>query len=237
MRGDTTVRSRKHGAMTTQTLTGPQIEAERLDGWANLIGGLQTRIRTPDFATGLSLVNAIGAAAEEMGHHPDLDLRFTHVDVRLTSHDAGGITERDVRLARAISELVADAAAGSDVSMECATVSRLELALDTPSYEGVLPFWRAALAMEDTEAADVGDEVADPYGALPTVWFQRSGTEEPRQRWHLDLWVEPSQVQPRIDAVVAAGGTLVSDSEAPSFWVLADPEGNKVCFCTWQDRG
>ncbi len=223
--------------MTTQTLTGPQIADERLDGWANLIGGLQTRIRTPDFATGLALVNAIGAAAEEMDHHPDLDLRYTHVDVRLASHDAGGITERDVRLARTISGLVADAAAGSDVSMECATVSRLELALDTPSYEQVLPFWRAALAMEDDAAREAGNEVSDAYGTLPTIWFQPSSSDEPRQRWHLDVWIEPSQVQPRIDAAVAAGGTLVSDSEAPSFWVLADPEGNKVCFCTWQDRG
>ncbi|MFD1824199.1 MULTISPECIES: 4a-hydroxytetrahydrobiopterin dehydratase [Mumia] len=222
--------------MSTQRLTGPQIADERLDGWANLIGGLQTRIRTPDFATGLALVNAIGAAAEEMGHHPDVDLRYTHVDVRLTSHDAGGITERDVGLARTISGLVADAAAGADIIMECATVSRLELGLDTPAYEGVLPFWRAALAMEDASSSEVDDEVIDPYGALPTIWFQPSGGEEPRQRWHLDVWVEPSQVRPRIDAAVAAGGTLVSEAEAPSFWVLADPEGNKVCLCTWQDR-
>ncbi|MEE3920159.1 VOC family protein [Micromonospora sp. BRA006-A] len=34
----------------------------------------------------------------------------------------------------------------------------------------------------------------------------------------------------------AGGGTLVSDAEAPSFWVLADPDGNRVCLCTWQQR-
>ena len=34
----------------------------------------------------------------------------------------------------------------------------------------------------------------------------------------------------------SVGGTLVSDEDAPSFWVLADPQGNKVCLCTWQDR-
>lgn len=49
-------------------------------------------------------------------------------------------------------------------------------------------------------------------------------------------WVEPAQVRPRIDAALAAGGSLVSDEAAPSFWVLADPEGNRVCLCTWQDR-
>jgi 4a-hydroxytetrahydrobiopterin dehydratase len=40
----------------------------------------------------------------------------------------------------------------------------------------------------------------------------------------------------RIAAALAAGGTLVSDAEAPSYWVLADADGNKACICTWQDR-
>jgi 4a-hydroxytetrahydrobiopterin dehydratase len=97
----------------------------------------------------------------------------------------------------------------------------------------VLPFWAAVLGME--KASD--DDIRDAADTLPAVWFQQSGSEEPRQRWHLDVWVDPSQVQPRIDTAVAAGGTLASDDEAPSFWVLADPEGNKVCLCTWQERG
>jgi len=46
----------------------------------------------------------------------------------------------------------------------------------------------------------------------------------------------PISIAARIDAAIAAGGTLVSDAEAPSFWVLADPEGNRVCLCTWRER-
>ena len=65
--------------------------------------------------------------------------------------------------------------------------------------------------------------VRDRRDTLPTIWFQHSGTDEPRQRWHLDLWIDPDQVQPRIAATLAAGGTMVSDDEAPAFWVLADP--------------
>jgi len=205
-------------------LTGQQIAAEGLDGWVYLLGGLQTRIRTADFAAGLRIVNAIGALAEEMDHHPDLDLRYTHLDVRLRSHDVGAVTDRDVRLARKI-------AAIDGVQPESASVSRLEFALDTPAYPAIQPFWGAVLALEPS-----AEELTDPYGAVPTVWFQESGSEEPRQRWHPDVWLEPAQVQPRIDAALAAGGTLVSDAEAPSFWVLADPEGNRVCLCTWQDR-
>lgn len=214
-------------------LTGRQIAAEGLDGWAHLLGGLQTRIRTKDFATGLSVVNAIGAVAEEMNHHPDLTLRYTHVDVRLTSHDERAVTDRDIRLGRAISAI----AAAAGVRLDSSGVSRLELALDTPARESILPFWAAVLATEHLSGPDFGDELRDPADGLPTVWFQESGSEEPRQRWHLDLWVDPAQVQPRIDAALAAGGTLVSDAEAPSFWVLADPEGNRGCLCTWQDRG
>jgi 4a-hydroxytetrahydrobiopterin dehydratase len=208
-------------------LTGQQITEEAPAGWAYLLGGLQTRIRTRDFAAGLAIVNAVGAAAEAMDHHPDLDLRYTHVDVRLTSHDVGAVTGRDLRLAQTISTIAADAG----TTTECASVALLELALDSPDFGAILPFWGALLAMEIN-----GDELRDPYGVLPAMWLQQSGSEEPRQRWHPDLWLDPAQIQPRIDAAVAAGGTLVSDEYAPSFWVLADPQGNKVCLCTWQDR-
>ncbi|WP_329240980.1 4a-hydroxytetrahydrobiopterin dehydratase [Actinoallomurus sp. NBC_01490] len=213
-------------------LTGRQIADEELAGWAYLLGGLQARIHTGDFATGLAVVNAIGAAAEEMNHHPDLDLRYSHVDVRLTSHDARGVTGRDVRLARTISSI----AAGAGARVESVDVSRLELALDTPAREKILPFWAAVLAMEHLSGPGFGDELRDPSDGLPAVWFQESGSEEPRQRWHPDVWVDPAQARPRIDAALAAGGTLVSDAEAPSYWVLADPEGNRVCLCTWQER-
>lgn len=213
-------------------LTGQQIADAVPEGWVNLLGGLQTRIRTPNFAAGLSILNAIGAAAEEVNHHPDLDLRYTHLDIRLVSHDVGRITHRDVRLARAISAIAADAGA----ELDCASVSRLELALDSPAANAVLPFWRAVLAMESRAEPGAGEDVRDPFGALPTVWFQPSGREEPRQRWHPDVWVDPTQVRPRIDAALATGGTLVSEAEAPAFWVLADPDGNQVCLCTWQER-
>ncbi|MFI6132329.1 4a-hydroxytetrahydrobiopterin dehydratase [Micromonospora sp. NPDC051141] len=215
------------------TLTGAQIADAGLDGWTYLLGALHTRIRTPDFAAGLALVAAVGAEAERVDHHPDLDLRYTFVDVRLWSHDAGGVTGRDLRLARTISALAADAG----LSPSPAGLSRLEFALDSPEHAAVAPFWRAVLAWERPGGADAtDDEVRDPAGALPTIWFQASGREEPRQRWHPDVWVDPDAVAARIEAALAAGGTLVSDAEAPNFWVLADPDGNRVCLCTWQGR-
>jgi len=211
-------------------LTGQQIADEGLTGWAYLLGGLQTRVHTENFATGLAIVNAIGAAAEQLNHHPDLTLSHDHVDIRLTTHDERGVTALDVQLARAIIRIA------GDIPLDSGAVSRIELALDTPAQDTILPFWAAVLAVEHASGPGFGDEVRDPADALPVIWFQPSGSEEPRQRWHPDVWVEPAQVQPRIDAAIAAGGTLVSDAEAPSFWVLADPEGNRVCLCTWRER-
>ena len=82
---------------------------------------------------------------------------------------------------------------------------RLELALDTPARESILPFWAVVLAMRHLSGPGFGDELRDPADVLPTVWFQTSGSEEPRQRWHLDIRVDPAQVQPPIDAALAAG--------------------------------
>jgi 4a-hydroxytetrahydrobiopterin dehydratase len=213
-------------------LTGKEIAAAVPPGWTYLLDAIATRVGTADFATGLALVDAIGAAAEAADHHPDLTLHYTSVEIRLTSHDVRAVTGRDIRLAHTISALAAEAG----LSLSHAGVSQLELALDTPEAPKVLPFWQAVFGAEHRGSEELGDELRDPAGALPTIWFQRSGSDEPRQRWHHDLWLDPAEVQPRIDAALAAGGTLVSDQEAPSFWVLADPEGNRVCLCTWQDR-
>jgi len=75
-------------------------------GWRIVDGHhLEKEFRFPDFAQALAFVNRIGAAAEEMGHHPDLELGWGRVRVTLRTHDAGGITSKDYALAAAIEEL------------------------------------------------------------------------------------------------------------------------------------
>ena len=76
-----------------------------LGDWRHLADKLRARFATRTFTRGLALVDQIGAEAERVDHHPDLDLRFTHVDATLMSHDVGGVTRRDIRLARTISEI------------------------------------------------------------------------------------------------------------------------------------
>jgi len=216
----------------TEKLTGQHVLDADLADWRLMVRSLHAHFATGDFATGMRLAERISAAAEEMNHHPDVDLRYPHVAVRLTSHDTDGVTERDVELARRISAAAADLG----VAAEPSRVSRWELALDTPDHDAIKPFWRAVLGYDQNPSA--GDEINDPAGAQPTLWFQ--GTEphdEPRQRFHLDVWVPHDAAEQRIADALAAGGTMVSDAQAPSYWVLADSDGNKACICTWQDRG
>ncbi|MET1033855.1 MAG: VOC family protein, partial [Arthrobacter sp.] len=82
-----------------------------------------------------------------------------------------------------------------------------------------------------------GDDIADPNGRVPLLWFQHTDAHEtPRQRFHLDVWVPHDVAEERIEAAVAAGGTVVDAGQAPSFTVLADAEGNRGCVCTCLER-
>lgn len=211
-----------------EKLTGDQVAELGLDDWRPILGSLRVRFTTGDFLTGVRLVSAIAEAAEEMNHHPDLDLRYPHLDVRLTSHDVGGKTTRDVELARRISAIAVDLGIGS----EPAVVQELELGLDTWDADEIRPFWAAVLAVEDR-----GGELVDSGGVLPTIWFQETDRhDEPRMRFHLDITVPPEAAQDRVDAAVAAGGVVVSRDFEPRFTVLADAQGNKVCVCTHLTR-
>ncbi len=211
-----------HGGMTENT--------DPLTDWAPLVRGLRTRFRTRDFAAGLELVTAFAAAAEEANHHPDLTLRYGTVDVLLYSHDAGRVTDRDRRLAARFSEIARDRSIGASPG----ELSVIELGLDTANEAEIAPFWSALLGAEIGTANDL--EIRT-HGADAIIWFQRTDPHEPpRQRFHLDVWVDPREARSRIDAAIDAGGTLVSDADAPSFWVLADAQGNHACICTAAGR-
>jgi len=212
-------------------LTSKDVLEARLDDWRMLAQALHARFRTGDFATGLAFVTAVTEAAELADHHPDVTLTYPFVDLRLISHDVSHLTRRDTDLARRISEIARE----RGIAAEPRAVTEIELALDTADLAAVGPFWAALL----TGSADslVGDDVVDPGGRVPLLWFQHTDAHEtPRQRFHVDLWVPHDVAEQRIAAAVAAGGRVVDDDNAPSFVVLADPEGNKACVCTCLDR-
>ena len=59
-----------------------------------------------DFMEAIDFVNAVAEIAEEAGHHPDIDIRWCTITIRLTTHDAGGLTESDLEVAKKIDTLV-----------------------------------------------------------------------------------------------------------------------------------
>lgn len=77
---------------------------EGLDGWRAAAGSATARFETGSFAAGVRLVVEVGRLADEADHHPDVDLRFPHVDITLSSHDIGGLSRRDAALARRITD-------------------------------------------------------------------------------------------------------------------------------------
>ena len=76
-----------------------------LPGWQFTGNELVQSFRFADFAAAMRFVNAVAAAAEAAGHHPDIDIRYNQVRLALSSHDAGGVTERDTALAETLSSL------------------------------------------------------------------------------------------------------------------------------------
>jgi 4a-hydroxytetrahydrobiopterin dehydratase len=215
----------------TTKLSFAEVEAAGLADWRQLFEALHTRFLTGGFDTGLELVNRIGALADAADHHPDVDLRYPHVNVTLLSHDVFGVTSRDVALARQISEAAADL----EVSADPSAGSVVEIALDTWDYEEIKPFWLTVLGFADSPESPKA--VYDPSGSQPTLWFQRTSPhDEPRQRFHLDIRVPPEVAEARIAAALESGGVLVSDESAPRYTVLADAQGNKACVTTGLDR-
>ncbi len=77
-------------------------ELDTLTGWRYTSAVLERAYKTDGWPTTLMLVNAIGFAAEVADHHPDLEVHWGSVVVRLSTHSAGGVTAKDLELARLI---------------------------------------------------------------------------------------------------------------------------------------
>jgi 4a-hydroxytetrahydrobiopterin dehydratase len=90
-----------------ERLSEPEIRAalQELHGWAFESGALSRAYKTNGWPSTLMLVNAIGFLAEALDHHPDLDVHWGSVAIRLSTHSAGGVTPMDVELARQIAAI------------------------------------------------------------------------------------------------------------------------------------
>ncbi len=211
-----------------ERLSNQRIADADLADWRKLAQALHARYSAPNYVAAAKFVAALAPIADAEGHQPDLKLTSGVVDVSLCTHEDGlWVTQKDVDMARRISEIARE----HGLEPEPGGVTQLEIALDTAHEDNVGAFWSVLLT--GSPGNKIYDSVFDPTARVPGLWFQ--GTDEhetPRQRWHFDLWVAPEEVEGRIAGALAAGGSVVDDSGAPSFTVLADPDGNRVCVCT-----
>ena len=92
-------------------LREPEVSEElrSLPGWERRGDRLVRTFRFADFVRAFGWMTSVALVAEKMNHHPEWRNVYGTVEVELTSHDAGGITERDVRLAREMNRLFGDA--------------------------------------------------------------------------------------------------------------------------------
>ncbi len=86
-----------------------RLEKDVIDGWLRERSGwtgdedaLGREFRFPTFPAAIAFVNRVAELAELANHHPDIDVRYDRVRLRLSSHDADGVTERDLALAEKI---------------------------------------------------------------------------------------------------------------------------------------
>jgi 4a-hydroxytetrahydrobiopterin dehydratase len=204
-------------------------EADGVVDWRMLANEVGAHFRTGNFATGVAFVELIGKLADDANHHPDLDVRYAGVTVRLMTHEVDGLSQRDIDLARQISAAAWTLGVASDPT----AVQDVQVSIDALDTGAVRAFWRAVLGYR--EAGD--DDLVDPHSRGPSFGFrQMDAPREERSRVHVDLFVPHDEAPSRVAAALAAGGHLVTEEHAPAWWVLADVEGNEACINTWRGR-
>lgn len=224
-------------------LMGDKIAAADLRDWRKLAQGLHARYLVGSFGDGVRFLSAIAAAGESLGHHPSVSMGSRYVDLVLVSDDAvyrdaddgsefvlQWVTQRDVDLAR----IITDIAAERGLSADPAAVAQMELGLDTGQSSVIAPVW-AALLTGDPGSQGHGspsDEIRDASRRVPNLWFGDS-TESASsgQRFHIEVYLAAEIANDRIAAAIAAGGTIVNDSNSPGLTVIADQDGNRGIIC------
>ncbi|HNE87841.1 MAG TPA: 4a-hydroxytetrahydrobiopterin dehydratase [Actinomycetota bacterium] len=93
----------------SRTLTSDEIAAQLPDltDWAGDTVALRRSVEFADFPTAITAVDRVAEVAEEMSHHPDIDIRWRTVTFALSTHSAGGVTQLDVELAHRIDAIAA----------------------------------------------------------------------------------------------------------------------------------
>ena len=203
------------------------LAAEGVDDWVVLHGGATAVFSVASLADAAQLATAFADIPGIDGARVLMTVADDRLSVRL-SRDLWHLDEQHIDLARAIST----AARAQGVVADRTRVQEVQVAVAAKPDEVDVDFWRAVLGY--APASD--DNGVDPLGHGSTVWMQELEAEKPlRHAMHVDVSVPRDQARQRLDAALAAGGRIVTESN--EHWTLADRAGNRVCIAVWPDGG
>lgn len=203
------------------------LAAEGLDDWVVLHGGPTAVFQTKTLADAATLAQAISQLPGLDGTPAHMSILTKSLTIRLT-REVWNTEVEHIELAREISKIAKSLGAVAAPSM----VQEVQFAIAAKPDAIDVGFWRAVLGYQPM----LDDAGIDPLGISSNVWMQDLDVNKPlRHAMHIDVSVSKEHAQSRVDAAVAAGGVIVDSSEAPSWWVLADRSGNKVCVVAWPD--
>ncbi len=203
------------------------LQADGLEDWVVLHGGPSAVFLTDSLADAAELAHEIAQLPGLDGTHAQLTIVSKSLTVRLT-REIWKIEAEHISLAREISKVAKSLGAVADPKR----VQEVQFAIAAKPDAIDLEFWRAVLGYVPM----MDDNAIDPLGVSSTVWMQDLDADKPlRHAMHLDVSLSREQAQARVDAAVKAGGVIVDASHAPSWWILADRSGNKVCVVAWPD--
>jgi 4a-hydroxytetrahydrobiopterin dehydratase len=210
-------------------------EAEGVEDWRLTSEGATAFFRTQSFAESARLVQVISELHGIEDHRPGIDVRHDGVTVHMITYtgDYFGPSRRDVELVRQISA----AAQKLGLTADPSAVQSLLIIPGATNVAKVMPFWRAVLGYEPRRDSP-DEDLVDPHDRGPAFWFEQMN--EPRGDGggaiHVAIWVPYEQAEARIAAALAAGGRMVRDEFAPSWWTLADAAGNEADIATVKGR-
>jgi 4a-hydroxytetrahydrobiopterin dehydratase len=210
-------------------------ESTGVEDWRVLGDGANVFFRTRSLAESARLVQAISELPGVDGHPPAIDVRHDGVTVRLITFtkEYGGMSKRDLELAREISAAARKLGLAADPS----AVQYLLVIPGATSRAQVMPFWQAVLGYIP-RVDSPSEDLVDPHDRGSGFWFEQM--DQPRKDGggaiHMCVWLPYERAKTRIDAALAAGGRMVRDQFAPSWWTLADAAGNECDIATTQGR-
>lgn len=205
--------------------------ADGAQDWRIVSDGACAFYRSGSLAEAARLVRAISEIPGVEDHPPAVDIRHDGVTVRLVTLNSEymGMTTTDLELCRLISVKARELGLSADPS----AIQSVLIIPGAPDIKQVMPFWRAVLGY-DPRPDSPEEDLVDPHDRGPALWLEEM--EQPRADGggaiHVAIWLPIEQARARVDAALAAGGRMVRDEFAPSWWTLADAAGNEADIAT-----